>query len=132
MGLTGKTIVAFSRYLNMNKKTGKVYDVFQDVQKHINDQLTANQKATFIEHYLNTYDNPPTPPSWMSVELLYFSELSKICQNLNLRKDRTDIASFFGVKDDASFAHGCIRSIISEISAPITPGYGTSWLILHL
>lgn len=88
---------------HMNKKTGKVYDVFHDVQKHINDQLTANQKATFIEHYLNTYDNPPTPPSWMSVELLYFSELSKICQNLNLRKDRTDIACFFGVKDDAIF-----------------------------
>lgn len=86
-----------------NKKTGKAYDVFQDVQKHINDQLTANQKATFIEHYLNTYNNPPTPPSWMSVELLYFSELSKICQNLNFRKDRTDIANFFGVKNDAIF-----------------------------
>ena len=28
----------------------------------------------------------------MSVELLYFSELSKICQNLKSRKDRTDIA----------------------------------------
>lgn len=86
-----------------NKKTGKAYDVFQDIQKHINDQLTANQKATFIEHYLNTYNNPPTPLSWMSVELLYFSELSKICQNLNFRKDRTDIANFFGVKNDAIF-----------------------------
>lgn len=86
-----------------NKKTGKAYDVFQDIQKHINDQLTANQKATFIEHYINTYNNPPTPPSWMSVELLYFSELSKICQNLNFRKDRTDIANFFGVKNDAIF-----------------------------
>lgn len=39
----------------------------------------------------------------MSVELLYFSELSKICQNLNLRKDRTDLANFFGVKDDTIF-----------------------------
>lgn len=86
-----------------NRRTGKTYDVFQDIQKHINDQLTANKKATFIEHYLNTYDNPPTPPSWMSVELLYFSELSKICQNLKIRSDRTDIAKAFGIKDDAIF-----------------------------
>ena len=86
-----------------NRKTGKTYDVFQDIQNHINEQLTANKKATFIEHYLNTYNNPPTPPSWMSVELLYFSELSKICQNLNSRSDRTDIAKDFGVKDDGVF-----------------------------
>ena len=39
----------------------------------------------------------------MSVELLYFSELSKICQNLSLRSDRTDIAKAFGVKDDVVF-----------------------------
>ena len=86
-----------------NRKTGKTYDVFQDIQNHINEQLIANKKATFIEHYLNTYNNPPTPPSWMSVELLYFSELSKICQNLNSRSDRTDIAKAFGVKDDGVF-----------------------------
>ena len=86
-----------------NRKTGKTYDVFQDIQNHINEQLTANKKATFIEHYLHTYDNPPTPPSWMSVELLYFCELSKICQNLNSRSDRTDIAKAFGVKDDGVF-----------------------------
>ena len=77
--------------------------MFQDIQKHINDELNKNKKVNFIEHYLNTYDNPPTPPSWMSVELLYFSELSKICQNLKLRKDRTDLANAFGVKDDKVF-----------------------------
>ena len=84
-------------------KTGRTYDVFQDIQKHINDELNKNKKVNFIEHYLDTYDNPPTPPSWMSVELLYFSELSKICQNLKLRKDRTDLANAFGVKDDKVF-----------------------------
>lgn len=86
-----------------NRKTGKTYDVFQDIQNHINEQLTANKKAAFIEHYLNTYNNPLTPPSWMSVELLYFSELSKICQNLCKRSDRTDISKAFGVKDDGVF-----------------------------
>ena len=86
-----------------NPKTGKSYDVFADVQNHINDQLNANKRAVFIEHYMNTYDNPPTPPSWMSVELLYFSELSKICQNLKSRKDRTDIAAAFGIADETVF-----------------------------
>lgn len=87
----------------VNRRTGRTYDVFNDIQNHINEQLTANKKVTFIEHYLNTYDAPPTPPSWMSVELLYFSELSKICQNLRSRKDRIDIAKAFYVKDDAVF-----------------------------
>ena len=91
------------RASQFNPRTEKKYDVFQDVQRHINEQLTANKKATFIEHYLNTYDTPPTPPSWMSIELLYFSELSKICQNLNSRSDRTDIAKAFSVKNDNVF-----------------------------
>ena len=72
--------------LRTNGKTGKTLDVYADIQGHIKEQLTANRKVTFIKHYLSKYDDPPTPPSWMSVELLYFSELSKICQNLKSRK----------------------------------------------
>lgn len=115
-----------------NQKKGRPYDVYQDIQKHINDELQKNKKVNFIEHYLNTYDNPPTPPSWMSIELLYFSELSKICQNLNLRKDRTDLANAFGIKDDSVFSSwlhtlNYIRNICAHhsrlwnISLDITP-----------
>lgn len=86
-----------------SKKTGKVFDVFQDIQNHINEQLNANKKVVFIDHYLKNYDSPPTPPCWMSVELLYFSEVSKICQHLKLRKDRTDISKSFGIIDDTVF-----------------------------
>ena len=89
--------------LRTNGKTGKTLDVYADIQGHIKEQLTANRKVTFIKHYLSKYDDPPTPPSWMSVELLYFSELSKICQNLKSRKDRTDIAKAFGLADDKTF-----------------------------
>lgn len=84
-------------------KNGRIYDVFADVQGHIKEQLNANQKVTFIKHYISEYDNPKNPPSWMSVELLYFSELSKICQNLNARQDRMDIAKSFGMVDDNIF-----------------------------
>jgi len=86
-----------------NKRNGKWYDVYKDVQNHINEQLHANIKVTFIKHYLETYDSPQTPPSWMSVELLYFNELSKICQSLKKRADRTDISKAFDIKDDSTF-----------------------------
>lgn len=86
-----------------NPKTQKIYSVYNDVQAHITDQLNANRKVQFIEHYLQKYDNPRTPPSWMSVELLYFSELSKICQGLNNKQDIKDIANYFGVLNEAVF-----------------------------
>jgi abortive infection bacteriophage resistance protein len=85
------------------KKTGKVYDVYSDIQNHISEQLNANQKVIFIKHYIDTYDDPKTPPSWMSVELLYFNELSKIFQNLKDRGDRINISKSFDIKDDGIF-----------------------------
>jgi abortive infection bacteriophage resistance protein len=116
-----------------NKKTGKCYDVYKDVQNHINEQLNANLKVTFIKHYKATYDEPKTPPCWMSVELLYFSELSKICQNLKDRGDRTNIAKSFDIKDEVTFCSwlhtlNYIRNICAHhsrlwnISLDITPG----------
>ena len=86
-----------------NSKTGKIYSVYNDIQSHITEQLNANRKIQFIEHYLKKYNNPKTPPSWMSVELLYFSELSKICQGLNKKKDIKDIADYFCVHNEKVF-----------------------------
>ena len=115
-----------------NHRTGKIYDVYGDIQNHINEQLSANNKVVFIKHYLSTYDDPPTPPSWMAVELLYFIELSKICQNLIKRSDRTSISKAFGIGDDdifCSWLHtlNYIRNICAHharlwnISLDITP-----------
>lgn len=86
-----------------NPKTNKIYSVYNDVQAHITEQLNANRKVQFIEHYLQKYNNPQTPPCWMSVELLYFSELSKICQGLNNKQDIKDIANYFGVLNENVF-----------------------------
>lgn len=77
--------------------------VYSDIQAHISSQLTANTKVTFIKHYLSKYDNPSTPPCWMSVELLYFSELSKICQGLSNKQDIKDLAAYFGVHNEKIF-----------------------------
>lgn len=86
-----------------NHKTGKIYSVYNDIQTHITEQLNANRKVQFIEHYLQKYNKPKTPPCWMTIELLYFSELSKICQGLNERSDRTALAKAFGLVDDSIF-----------------------------
>ncbi len=76
---------------------------FQDIQKHIKELLTSNNKVEYIDHYLKKYNDPPTPPCWMSVELLYFYELSKICKNLKNRQDLVGIAKAFDIPSDKVF-----------------------------
>ena len=83
-------------------RTGKSVNVYNDIKKHIAIELNKNN-TIFIQHYKAKYDNPKTPPSWMSVELLYFSELSKICHGLAKRADRTALAKAFGVMDEEIF-----------------------------
>ncbi len=80
-----------------SKRTGKTIttDIFHDLQQHIQTLLVSNHAEVFIKHYKARYDEPVTPPSWMSVETLYFSHLSKICENLRQRADRVAIASRF-------------------------------------
>lgn len=83
-----------SKYI---KRTGRTIniDIFQVLQQHIQALLASNNAEVFIKHYKTQYDNPTTPPSWMSVETLYFSHLSQICENLRQRTDQTSIASHF-------------------------------------
>lgn len=71
---------------------GKVVDVYKKIQTHIATVLSKPQSAPdFIKHYLTKYTNPPTPPSWMSVELLYFGDLSFLCKALDAKASKSDI-----------------------------------------
>lgn len=72
-------------------------DVFGDIQKHIKEQLHSNKAETFIRHYCSKYDTPENPPSWMSVEIMYFNHLSRICTGLKQRADINGIASYFAL-----------------------------------
>lgn len=72
-------------------------DVYGDIQKHIKEQLHNNKAEVFIQHYCNKYDTPINPPSWMSVEVMYFNHLSRICTGLKLRADINGIASYFAL-----------------------------------
>ncbi len=73
------------------------FDVYAEIQKHISDQLHSNRAEVFIQHYRNKYDNPVNPPSWMSVEIMYFNHLSRICTGLKSRADINGIADYFGL-----------------------------------
>lgn len=71
------------------------FDAYGEIQKHIKEQLHNNKAEMFIQHYRNKYNNPVNPPSWMSVEIMYFNHLSRICTGLKKRSDINGIASYF-------------------------------------
>ena len=73
------------------------FDVYAEIQKHISEQLRSNRAEVFIQHYRNKYDTPVYPPSWMSVEVMYFSHLSRICTGLKNRADISGIANYFSL-----------------------------------
>ena len=75
-------------------------DVFSTVQRQITSQLHSNKAEVFIKHYRDTYSSPVNPPSWMSIEIMYFSQLSSICENLANRSDLTQIAGYFNLPPD--------------------------------
>lgn len=76
-----------------------IFDPYNDIQNHIKEQLHNNKAEVFIQHYKNKYNDPINPPSWMSVEIMYFNHLSRICSGLKHRSDKTNIASYFALPE---------------------------------
>ena len=82
----------FDTKLNRNGAT-----VFDDIQGVINKHCETNRPEVFIAHYLSKYNDPETPPSWMSIELLTIGELSRLYVALKNNNDKNDIANYFGL-----------------------------------
>ena len=95
-------------------------DVYREIQSHIKEQLHSNRAEVFIQHYHSKYDTPENPPSWMSVEIMYFNHLSKICTGLKNRADINGIASYFALppKTFCSWLHtmNYVRNICAHHS----------------
>lgn len=95
-------------------------DVYREIQSHIKEQLHSNRAEVFIQHYHNKYGTPENPPSWMSVEIMYFNHLSKICTGLKNRADINGIASYFALppKTFCSWLHtmNYVRNICAHHS----------------
>ncbi len=88
-------------------KINVIIDPYKNLQNIITKAKTTRRPEVFIKHYLNTYDNPANPPSWMCLELLTIGELSNLYEGLRNNNDRARIASFFGLhhKVFASWIH---------------------------
>jgi abortive infection bacteriophage resistance protein len=78
-------------------KIGNLINPFADFQAIISKAKTARTPETFIRHYLNNYNKPVNPPSWMCFELLTIGELSHIYRGLKNNSDKKRIADFFDV-----------------------------------
>lgn len=89
----------FKEPVTRRRRNGSVFtdDVYADIQSHISDRLRNDRSEAFIQHYRETYSEPVNPPSWMSVEIMYFSQLSRICEGLKQRADVSGIARYFSL-----------------------------------
>lgn len=76
---------------------GVLIDPFNEVQKIININCSANNPEVFIKHYKENYSSPQNPPSWMCLELLTMGELSRLYMGLRKNSDKQEIAAFFGL-----------------------------------
>lgn len=79
------------------ERTGRTIDIYKDIQNCIDKHLTAKHPEVFVRHYINEYNEPRNPPSWMSLELLTIGELSRLYTALRHNADRQAIAQFFGL-----------------------------------
>lgn len=78
-------------------KIGNLVDPYSDFQSIISKAKTARTPEVFIKHYIDNYNNPSNPPSWMCLELLTMGELSHLYRGLKENSDKKRIADFFDV-----------------------------------
>jgi abortive infection bacteriophage resistance protein len=70
---------------------------FESLQEEIETYCQQGNREVFIDHYLNKYTIPPTPPSWMSIEIITMGQLSKTYKSLKEKTDKKEIADYFGL-----------------------------------
>lgn len=76
-------------------KIGNLVDPYNELQTIISKAKTARTPELFIKHYMDKYDTPSNPPSWMCLELLTIGELSHLYTGLKNNDDKKRIAGFF-------------------------------------
>ncbi len=85
------------RPLFTNPKTGRITDIYAEMQSTILKSISAKHPEVFIKHYKSTYCEPKNPPSWMCIELLTLGELSRLFAAIKHNADKQNIAVFFGL-----------------------------------
>lgn len=75
-----------------NFERSKYKKLIDDIGNEIN-----RSNEDFIKHYKNKYSNPEIPPSWMTLEVLSFSSLSRLFKLLKKDYIKVNIAKQFGI-----------------------------------
>lgn len=70
---------------------------YDNLMGHIEADIKRSNED-FIKHYSARYDNPPLPPSWMTLEVVSFATLSRLFQSLKKDESKEYIAEQFGLK----------------------------------
>lgn len=78
-------------------KIGNLIDPYSDFQNIISRAKTERTPEVFIKHYINEYNKPSNPPSWMCFELLTIGEMSRFYRGLKHNEDKKRIAKPFDV-----------------------------------
>ena len=78
-------------------KIGNLIDPYSDFQNIISKAKTAKRPEVFIKHYIDNYDKPSNPPSWMCFELLTIGELSHFYNGLRNKDDKKRISDAFNL-----------------------------------
>ncbi len=99
---------------------GNLIDPYSDFQDIISRAKSARRPEVFIKHYVDCYDRPHNPPSWMCFELLTIGELSRLYKGLANKDDRRRIAYQFDLHEPVfiSWLHSLtyIRNICAHHS----------------
>jgi len=78
-------------------KINVLVDPYASLQSIISKAKTVRTPEVFIKHYIDNYNKPANPPSWMCLELLTVGELSFLYRGLKNKDDKKRIATFFDV-----------------------------------
>ncbi|QAA81221.1 Abi family protein [Aequorivita sp. H23M31] len=78
-------------------KIGNLIDPYSDFQSIISRAKTVRSPEVFIKHYIEHYDKPSNPPSWVCFELLTIGEMSHIYRGLKSKDDKRRIAANFNL-----------------------------------
>jgi abortive infection bacteriophage resistance protein len=68
--------------------------VFDNIIESFKNEYGISNEL-FIEHYKNKYSEPAFPPSWISIEIFTFGQLSRHFKNLKFPSDKKMIARYF-------------------------------------
>lgn len=81
-------------------------DTWQACKDELNKEYVRSRE-TFADHYRNNYGHLAFPPVWVACELMTLGHVSRWLQNLNLPKDRQQIANAYGLDERVlvSFSH---------------------------